>query len=75
MDHSKSYDALDQMIEEDHLLTGISESNFDHALVKLELYGLLTPEEHQTLRQRFATRKSEGRRTRQRHSPRLLPRE
>lgn len=75
MDHSKSYAALDQMIEDGQLMTGISESNFNHALVKLELYGLISSEEHETLLQRFATRKIQGRQYRNELSPRLRPRE
>ena len=59
MDHSKSYLALDQMIEKGWLVTGISD--FDQVLNKLEESGHITPAEHQALLQRFAAQKLEDR--------------
>ena len=60
MDPSKSYLALDHMIEEGWLVPGISESNFDQALRKLEQAGHITLSEHQVLLLRFASKKLEG---------------
>lgn len=57
MDHSKSYIALDHMIEEGWLVTGISEANFDLALRKLEQAGHITLTEHQVLLLRFEGKK------------------
>ena len=59
MDHSKSYLALDQMIEQGWLVTGVSD--FDPVLNKLEENGHITRAEHQVLLQRFAAQKLEGR--------------
>ena len=58
MDHSKSYLALDQMIEKGWLVTGISD--FDQVLSKLEESGHITRAEHQALLMRFLGKKGDG---------------
>jgi hypothetical protein len=55
MDHSKSYLALDQMIEKGWLVTGISD--FAQVLHELEKKGHITREEHQSLLMRFMGKK------------------
>jgi hypothetical protein len=57
MDHSKSYLALDHMIEKGWLVTGISD--FDQVLNKLEESGHITRAEHQSLLLRFMGNKVE----------------
>jgi hypothetical protein len=59
MDHSKSYLALDRMIEQGWLATGISD--FEQVLNKLEEGGHITRAEHQSLLLRFMGKKVEER--------------
>ena len=58
MDHSKSYLALDRMIEKGWLVTGISD--FDRVLSKLEESGHITQAEHHALLMRFLGKKGDG---------------
>ena len=57
MDYSKSYLALNDMIEHGWLVTGISD--FDQVLNKLETDGHITPAEHRSLLLRFMGKKVE----------------